>query len=238
MKINLKNIIFLPLLLINLTFYQQEIQAQNHSSSLKMPDLPDGGEPVGRRKGGAGRPECPAALTNLTAIVPGKGNKSFLGSTTSENTTFWVYFPQVKETVEYGEFILQEISNQPGSEGEEKDVFRQQLKLPNKSGFIGISLPKLPQYALKERRKYHIYFKVFCGNPQTTPEYFYVDAFLKKIAKTPELTWYDTLHKLALLRRQNPNNAKIQRDWIQLLKVADLENIAKNPIVEYYELKQ
>ena len=51
-----------------------------------MPELPDAGEPVGRRKGGAGRPECPAALTNLTAIVPGKEGKSFLTSTTSEHT--------------------------------------------------------------------------------------------------------------------------------------------------------
>lgn len=267
MKKTLKKTLILPLLLINLTITPQPIQAKPTESSpenlkktpfpsLKMPELPDAGEPVGRRKGGADRPECPAALTNLTAIVPGKEGKSFLTSTTSEHTTFWVYLPQVPNSVQYGEFILQEVSSNSKEENVETDIFRQQLTLPTQSGFIGISLPKLPQYAFKKGINYHWYFKVFCGNPQKIPEYFYVDAFFKRVAKTPELTsqlekqpnnykvyaanqhWVDTLHNLAQLHRQNPDNAIVQRDWIELLKAIDLENISRTPIVEYYEFEQ
>lgn len=265
MKIKLKKAFILSLLL--LTINPQTVKAQPPEStadtvkktpfsSLKVPELPDDGEPVGRRKGGAGRPECPAGLTNLTAIVPGKEGKSFLTSTTSEHTTFWFYFPQVPSSVQYGEFILQEVSSNSDSDEEEKDIYRKSLILPSQSGFIGVSIPKQPQYALKENTIYHVYFKAFCGNPQTVPEYFYVDAFFKRVAKTPELTtqlekqpdnykayaanqnWVDTLHHLAQLRRQNPDNAIIQQDWIELLKVVNLENIARNPIVEYYDFKQ
>ena len=266
MKHTLKKALIIPFLFLSLGINPQKIQAQptetssdtikeSPFSSLKMPDLPDGGEPVGRRKGGAGRPECPAGLTNLTAIVPGKEGKSFSASTTSENTSFWFYFPQVPSTVQYGEFILQEVSSSSDTEPEEKDIFRQQLTLPSESGFIGVSLPKLPQYALKENTKYHVYLKVFCDNPEKVPEYFYVDTFFKRVAITPELKnqlekdsakykvfaannlWVDTLDNLAQLRRKNPDNAIIQRDWIELLKVIDLGNIARNPIVKYYEFK-
>lgn len=267
MKSQIKKTLILPLLLINLTINPQQIQAKPTEStpetvkkmpfpSLQTPELPDAGKAVGSRKGNANGPECPAALTNLTAIVPSKEGKSFLTSTTSEHATFWVYFPQVPNTVEYGEFILQEVSSNSKEDNVDKDIFRQILALPTQSGFIGVSLPKLPQYAFKEGTSYRWYFKVFCGVPKKTPDYFYVDAFFTRVAKTPELIsqlekqpnnykvyaenlhWVDTLHNLAELHRQNPDNAIIQRDWIELLKMINLGNIARTPIVEYYDFKE
>ncbi|MEM9924473.1 MAG: DUF928 domain-containing protein [Cyanobacteria bacterium P01_D01_bin.50] len=267
MKITQKKTFFLPLLLINLIINPQQIQAKPTDStpgivkktpfsSLQIPELADPDQPLGRRKGVASAPECPQALTNLTAIVPGKEGKSFLTSTTSEHATFWVYFPDVPNTIEYGEFILQKVSSNSKEDNPKTNIFRQKLALPTQSGFIGVSLPKLPQYAFKEGINYRWYFKVFCGNPEKSPSYSYVDATFKRVAKTPELTsqleeqpndykvfaanqhWVDTLHSLGELHHQNSDNAIIQRDWIELLKVIDLGNIARTPIVEYYDFKQ
>jgi hypothetical protein len=43
--------------------------------------------------------------------------------------------------------------------------------------------------------------------------------------------WYEAVTILAQLRRQNPNDAKLREEWVQLLKAVDLDAIADEPIV-------
>ncbi|MFH7024419.1 MAG: DUF928 domain-containing protein [Heteroscytonema crispum UTEX LB 1556] len=213
---------------------------------LSQLQFPDNGAPKGRRRGGTGRDGCPDFKPPITALVPGdKNNKSFLGLTVAEYPTFWVYVPELPATVKSGEFIFQDEQN--------NDIWRTEIGLSGKPGAIAISLPATPQYALKPNSKYHWYFKVYCGQPQNKAEYFYVDAWVQRVAVTSNLLqqlktakmreysvyaanqiWYDAVNNLAQLRQKNSSDRLLTEDWNKLLKSVGLEDLATAPIVKYY----
>lgn len=103
---------------------------------------------------------------------------------------------------------------------------------------------------LKQHLKYHWYFKLYCGQPQNQPEYFYVDAWVQRVSLTPELQkqlgkakprdytayatnniWYDAVTTLAELRRTNPGDRVLGQEWTELFKAVGLEELAQAPIV-------
>ncbi|MBE9001538.1 DUF928 domain-containing protein [Nostoc sp. LEGE 12447] len=254
----------IPLLIVSTTIYSQLVQAQltdsiqntvknSHFQSFRQPKLPKNGAPTGRRRAGAGRnPECPNSLTRLTALVPGDAEESFLASTVAENPTFWFYVPQLPQTTRYGEFVLQVLDGK-----DVQNVYRTPLTLSGKSGIVSITLPSRSQYSLKADKKYHWYFHIYCGDPQKTSDNFYVDGFVQKQVLTEALDsqlktaksreyivysandiWYDALTNLGQLRRANPQNATINKDWVDLLNVVGLQDINKEPIVEHYNLEK
>ncbi|HAX76954.1 MAG TPA: hypothetical protein DCY88_14230 [Cyanobacteria bacterium UBA11372] len=227
------------------------------NSVVAEAQFPDNGAPTGRRRGGTSRNGCPQLNKYLTALVPGKetwkevdGNKvpdskSFLTSTVANRPTFWVYVPELPENMRVGEFVLQD------SAGE--DIYRTLLTLPDKPGIISISLPQNSQYALETGKKYYWYFKLYCGDPQQTSDYYYVDAWIERVALTPELEsqlkaakpreyiayaannfWYDALTNLADLRRTDGSNARLIQEWIDILTKLDLQDLAQEPIVQRY----
>ncbi|MCC5645544.1 DUF928 domain-containing protein [Nostoc sp. CHAB 5824] len=222
-------------------------------NSFQQPKLPRNGAPTGRRRAGAGRnPECPSSLTRLTALVPGDEGKSFLASTVAENPTFWFYVPELPETARFAEFVLQV---QDGREVQ--NVYRTPLTLSGKPGVISITLPLQSQYSLKTDKKYHWYFQIYCGDPEKTSDNFYVDGFVQrqaltealdsqlKIAKPREYIaysanniWYDALTNLGQLLRPNPQNATLNKDWVDLLNAVGLQDFAKEPIVQNYNLEK
>lgn len=211
--------------------------------------FPDNGAPTGRRRGGTSRDSCSALNTPLTALVPGEetfksNSKSFLAATVAEHPTFWFYVPQLLTATRRSEFVLQ---NEAGD-----DVYRTSLTLPDKPGVISISLPKSTQYSLKIDNKYHWYFKVYCGDPQKTSEYFFVDGWVERVALTYELEsqlktakseeymayaanniWYDALTNLAKLRRSDSQNSILAENWADLLKSVGLQDLAQMPIIQY-----
>jgi hypothetical protein len=229
----------------------------------QLPPLPDNGTPTGRRRGGTGRDGCPALNTPITALVPGEettgevqeGNstksssKSFLATTVAEYPSFWIYLPDLPTNLRTGEFVLQDRDG--------NDIYRSPITLPETPGIIGISLPSNPQYSLKTDQQYHWYFKVYCGALQKTSEYFYVDAWVQRVAMTPDLEnklktaksreyvvyadnsiWYDAVTNLADLRRTDSQNAMFKDDWTDLLKAVSLQDIAQAPIIQRYSLGQ
>ncbi|MBW4593429.1 MAG: DUF928 domain-containing protein [Brasilonema angustatum HA4187-MV1] len=245
------------LLSLGLVNYPPKVQAnpeqsfQNkitHTPNLFAQKFPDNGEPKGRRRGGTSRRDgCPSLKTPVTAIVPGeeKNNKSFLGATLAEYPTFWVYLPELPTNLRSGEFVLQDDQGH--------DIYRTSLTLPAKAGTVGITLPSNSQYALKQNSKYHWFFRVYCGNPQNKPEYFFVDAWLKRVALTPQLQqqlktaksqeykiytannlWYDAITNLAELRRTGSDTDTLAKDWTSLFKAVDLEELAGAPILQRY----
>ncbi|MDZ8262937.1 DUF928 domain-containing protein [Nostoc sp. ChiQUE01b] len=254
----------ISLVFIGLMSYSQSVQAQltnsiqntvknSPSQSSQQPKLPKNGAPTGRRRAGAGRTDCPSNLTQLTALVPGDGGKSVLASTVAENPTFWFYIPQLPQTTRSGEFVLQEVLD-----GKDvKRVYRRPLTLSGKSGIVSITLPAQPQYFLKVDKKYHWYFHIYCGDVEKTSDNFYVDGFVQrqvltqaldsqlKSAKSKEYIvysankiWYDALTNLGQQRRINPQNATLNKDWVDLLNAVGLQDIAKEPIVEDYNLRK
>jgi hypothetical protein len=271
--------IIMPLLLLTLVSYPARVQAQltrspnapsserslsnivaNTLNHLAQNFPPDDDAPKGRRRGGTSRREgCPDLKTPITALVPGEetNKTSFLASTVAEYPTFWVYVPELPTNLRSGEFVLQD--------EQENDVWRTPLTLPEKSGAIAISLPPNPQYALKQNLKYHWFFRVYCSEPQNKPEYFFVDAWVQRVALPPDLQrqlgrakpreytayaahniWYDAMTNLAELRRTNPGVSKappqevrvLVQEWTNLLKAVGLEELAGAPIVQRYSPKQ
>lgn len=260
----------MPLVLVSLTSCPPPVRAQLAESVsnpldiariyfAQLPKFPDNGAPTGRRRGGTSRDGCPALNTPLTALVPGEEtlgelqggaspkiiSKSLLASTVAEYPTFWFYVPQLTTTARSGEFVLQ---NEAGD-----DVYRTPVTLPEKPGVISISLPMSPQYSLKTDNKYLWYFKVYCGAPKNTSEYFFVDGWVQRVALTRNLEsqlktakpggymayaanniWYDALTNLADLLSTDSQNATLVEDWADLLKSVGLQDLAQAPIVQRY----
>nr|WP_248277755.1 DUF928 domain-containing protein [Brasilonema sp. UFV-L1] len=225
--------------------YQSQI---THTPNLFAQKFPDNGAPTGRRRGATSRRDgCPSLKTPVTALVPGqeKNNKSFLGLTVSEYPTFWVYLPELPTNLSSGEFVLQDEQG--------NDIYRTSLTLAAKVGIIGVSLPPKSEYALKQNSKYHWFFRVYCGEPKNKPEYFFVDAWLQRVALTPQLQqqlktaksqeykvyganniWYDAITNLAQLRRTHSDVSTLAKDWTSLFKAVDLEELAQAPILQGY----
>lgn len=216
--------------------------------SSKKIQFPDNGAPTGRRRGGTSRNGCPTVKIPLTALVPGhetmdefQDSTSFLAATVSENTTFWVYIPTLPKKTYFGELIVQ-------NEAQE-DIYRTSITL-NKTGIvIGISPLLNPKYYLKIGQRYHWYFKIYCQDAEPEAGYFYVDAWIQRVALTPELKlklqkvkfqnsltdfdlniWYDKLTILGKLLGANPQNKNIQFNWNKLLKSVGLENVTHTPV--------
>ncbi len=253
----------IPLLLLSLVNSPPQVQAQvtqpikkpvtNTQNSLGELKFPRNGAPIGRRQGGARRNGCPNLNQQITALVPGEEtveeSKSFLALTVSEYPTFWVYLPQLPVNLRSGEFILQDEFD--------KDIYRKLVSLPQKPGIIGIKLPLNSKYALKTNSKYQWYFKIYCGEPQNKSDYFYVKAWVQRVPLTTSLQnqlktanseeykayavnymWQDAVTNLADLRRSNSSSHILTQDWTNLLKAVGLEEFAKAPIVEYYNLQK
>ncbi|MEH2123792.1 DUF928 domain-containing protein [Nostoc sp.] len=251
------------LVFIGLMSYSQSVQAQQTNSipntvknspsqSSQQPKLPKNGAPTGRRRAGAGRTDCPSNLTRLTALVPGDGGESVLASTVAENPTFWFYVPQLPQTTRSGEFVLQVLDGK-----DVQNVYRTPLTLSGKPGIVSITLPAQPQYFLKVDKKYHWYFHIYCGDVEKTSDNFYVDGFVQRQVMTEALDsqlksakpkeyivysanniWYDALTNLGQQRRTNPQNATLNQDWVDLLNAVGLQDIAKEPIVQDYNLEK
>ncbi len=253
----------IPAILLCLGCYSPQVQAQvaqptqtpnsNTQKRLEKLKFPRSGAPTGRRQGGARRNGCPNLNQSVTALVPGERTVnesiSFVALTVSEYPTFWVYVPELPTNLRSGEFIFQDEKG--------KNIYKTPLKLPDRSGIVGITLPQNPQYALKQDNKYQWYFKVYCGDPENTSDYYYVKAWVQKVAITPNLEnqlkaakpgeytayavnqiWQDALTNLADMRRTNSGSSVLAQDWNNLLKAVGLEEFATAAIVQRYSLER
>jgi hypothetical protein len=225
---------------------------QNNSSKFKLPVR---GAPMGRRRGGTSRNNCPPLNSPITALVPGEEtltelvqSKSYLALTVSKKPTFWFYIPKLPTQMQTGEFFI---------ETEAGEVLkRTQIKLPSTEGAIAITLPSSSKYSLAMGEKYHWYFKIYCG--ESTPEsgYYFVDAWIERIPVLPELKtrlqitnqtdyliyrdchiWYDAINSLGQKLQINPNDNKLKTDWVDLLKSVNLSYLGNLPIIGIYQLK-
>ena len=98
-------------------------------------------------------------------------------------------------------------------------------------------------------------FKIYCGKSILQSDYFFIDAWIERIEASPELkyrlqttnfanhliyqdfyVWYDAITILGQKLLVEPNDDKLQTDWVQMLKSIDLLDISNSSIIKVYQL--
>ncbi len=190
-------------------------------------------EPRGPQRGGCGS----IRQLGVTALVP----KNKIGRTVSEYPTFFFYLPQTK--AELAEFTLEDPSG--------KQIYKQELKISNLSGVIGISIPANTNVPpLEAGKSYRWNFTVNCDSQDRSSDEI-ESGFVRRVELSADIRsqldradsrqktviyaengiWQDALSTLAAARRANPNDAELAADWKILLYSVKLGHIAKEPIV-------
>lgn len=162
----------------------------------------------------------------------------FMGLTGSELPTIWVYVPNTHaKTLE---FSLYE-----DKEGSPEGIYQTDFPLGAKAGLMKVTLPH--DQTLKVGQNYYWRVALVC-NPQKRPEdLVVVDGWLKRQSlsqalqsqlksATPEQKlklynqaglWYEAVNTLVELRRTQPSNPRLLTEWIELMKVGGLEELAQ-----------
>jgi hypothetical protein len=200
------------------------------------------GRVPGRRRGGGRRGECPAASTDLTALVPATNvvtqtlPETYVSSTTAERPTLWFYVPYTLTSDLTAEFILQDAAGQNIYQISSAD-FPASEQTP---GIISVSLSAAIA-PLKVGEVYQWFFKLSCK----TEEFAYVQGGIERVPLNPGLAnqlaksslqeqvdlylanglEYDAINLLAQLRRTRPTDTTVNSAWLDLLRSLNLEDI-------------
>lgn len=210
------------------------ISVQTQPSILVQNNPPDGTQkpppPNKRASGGTLSGSTLACQNNsnkVIALVPIQSDKSL---TISTHPTFWFYIPLAAEDIEFGRFSLATRDNK-------QRIYRTEFKLPKTPGIVSISLPSQLENPLKEGEYYQWNLELYCKSNTDSPVDFEVNGWLKRVTpETKEQIWFDTLNRLAELRRSYPEDEKIKNDWLNLLKSVELQDLVEKPIVGQVEL--
>jgi hypothetical protein len=229
-------------------FYQPVTAKSQTQISRKAPKIqiqfkqkkPTGdrrGRPT-RRRGMGSRNDCPATSIPLTALIL----ENQVGKVVEANPTFWLYIPYKSSEIPKGEFVLQDEAH--------NDVYRTDLPMDKGEGIVGVSLAS--ETSLKTNKIYQWYFKLYCDDSKSSTP-IYVRGWVKRVALQPNQQkqlsavtsprqrvafyaqngiLYSALTELAKLRRANPQNKSLARDWLQLLNDIGLKDLSDKPIVE------
>ncbi|MEG4343545.1 DUF928 domain-containing protein [Microcoleus sp. A003_D6] len=174
---------------------------------------------------------------SLTALVP----KNKIGRTVSDYPTLFFYLPQTE--AELAEFILEDQSG--------NQIYKQDLKISNLSGVIGVSIPANKNVPpLEVGKSYRWNFTVICDSQDRSADLIEsgtvrrvelsadirsqldaADPRQKTVIYAENGIWQDALSTLVAARRANPNDAELVADWKILLDSVQWGEIAAEPIV-------
>lgn len=202
--------------------------------------MPPKGAP-GDRGGDGTRSLCEVdGKPPFTALVPG----THIGFTVAERPTFWFYLPFQPNSAPNLEFLL--VDNQ------ENSVYENTFPLTATPGIVSISLPPNVR-PLEVGKRYHWTLNFTCDRANRR-EILATDAAVERVPLEPALKrqldtatpreriflyaanglWHDTLTNLIELRRQNPQDPQLAKDWEDLLRQSPeiaLPYIIPEPVV-------
>jgi Domain of Unknown Function (DUF928) len=213
--------------------------------ALRLPKgSPRMGTVTGRRQGMGSRDNCPAVVTQLTALVPEpslpNNDNDVGGLTISERPTFLFYVPYTSNLQNANaQFTL--------NDSADNEIYTNPVALPSKPGVVAVSLP--PNVTLQENQTYHWYFKVSCSQQQAGNVPIYVEGGIQRIKLNPSILqqleaatpqqkaviyadngiWFDSISTLVSLHRSNPNDTSIKAGWQSLLLSVGLESVSNFP---------
>jgi hypothetical protein len=190
----------------------------------------------GRQRGGARRDRCPNVSDPLTALVPFDADGiPFVEQTISDRPTFWFYIPYLPISRRNAEFVL--------IDENEDDVYSVKFPISQRAGIASLQLP-VTAPPLKEGKKYQWVFSVIC-NPLNRSGDATVNGWIERVPESATLNtqlklatlrervyiytqaglWYETFVTFATLRKNNPQDENLKKDWINLLQNFGLNRI-------------
>ncbi|MDX2097665.1 MAG: DUF928 domain-containing protein [Leptolyngbyaceae cyanobacterium bins.59] len=207
------------------------------AEALKLPrrGLPGRREPAGSRD----TLVCVAPKAKpLIALVPEQNRQI----TVSDYPTFFFYVPET--IAKTAEFALAD---------ENYDViYSTTLKLTGKPGVISVSLPKGTKLPPLQVGKVYIWDFALKCNPGKPNGDLYVRGLISRVpfadelrkqlnqsdaTKHPEIyagagMWPETLASLSTLRRSDPRNPTLQKNWADLLESVNMADYSKEPLID------
>ncbi|MFK0730139.1 MAG: DUF928 domain-containing protein [Gloeotrichia echinulata GP01] len=203
---------------------------------------PPGAQAPKRSSGGASRDGNICGFTtkatnnvSVTPLIP----TTNIGLTVAEHPTIFVYVPGTK--AQKALFTLQD----DGS----KSYYHTTLNLPEKPGVMEVKLPNSVP-GLKIGKNYQWSLVMICAEELETDSPW-VGGWIRRVEADRRLNqqshkpisldlisqlaetgiWYDSLSLLAQLRRSQPHDLSLTHAWEELLKSANLNAIANEPLV-------
>jgi Domain of Unknown Function (DUF928) len=229
---------------IPLVFVQQNtLNAQQLRNKRKVPPQPappSRGYPGNRTvsasmSGNSCELNLIALAPQFTQNTPGKiSERSVWGQTTAPHPTFWFFVPATQASTQL-EFSL--------FDEKENDIYRASVPIPQQAGVIGVQIPT-SQVPLQLNQKYHWTLTAKMCDQTPTANQVHVDGWVTLVnlpgvsqqnngdSYAEQGIWYDAVTSLAQQRLQKPNDVQLEQDWSDLLESANLETIAKQPLVK------
>ena len=229
------------LLVVVFSTPQSGYAKEKRENKTTLPPAPETGSPEGDFSAGGTRGNKPKNFVcgdksqNIFYLL-GDRNREF---TLSAYPSFWFYISnKINETTQI-KFVVSELKT--GNK-----VYDRVIQGTNKSGIIGITLPKDKQYALSSEKNYSWSLIVDCPGTYKNSEAI-LAGWLTRLSSDSELQQqlaaasetekytvylkhnllYDALEELALSRMAKPNNIKIETAWNQLLTKLGWEDLAQ-----------
>ncbi|BAQ59647.1 membrane proteins related to metalloendopeptidases [Geminocystis sp. NIES-3708] len=213
----------------SLSFHKSSVKsftiAQNTTTPRLRFRLPDRGIP-GARQGGATRSTSP----KIVPIIPSEK----LALTATDSPTIFVYIAKNDSTK----------ASLTITDENKKQLYQTEFTLPQQEGIFRIKLPA--NLKIEAQQPYRWELKLLSPENPSASLKLKTSGWVEKVSPPQNLVtkdkwenlnqlaeaglWYDTLNELATLRLENPQNAEVETEWVELLKSVGLEYIAKNDI--------
>lgn len=230
--------------------FQASNSLQSQTPIIRFAPPRDDDDPPDTASGGT-RGTCAqtAATTapEMAALIP----ETNRGLTLKSHPTFFLYVPPISANA-----ILFTLKDENDSIRYQKIV-----PLSETQGIVSIELPK-SELPLEIGKTYQWFAIALCQSDQDQPnadsEMVYtlndpwVQGWVRRVEPNPTLShqldqntsldlaavyaangiWFDTLATLAELRRAQPNNSTLAREWATLLNSVGLDAIASEPLIK------
>ena len=233
----------LTLLIALLLIPQPGNTKEKKSNSNRLPPAPDTGSPEEDFTAGGSRKRredtvCSAIEQNIVYLL-GNRNREF---TSSPYPTFWFHIPNTRNQVAQMKFVVTELETG-------KKIYDRVIGDSEKSGIIGISLPKEEKYALSPETNYTWSLEVDCSSEETK---IALEGWVSRVSLNFKLQdrlataskvekqaiylnnnlLYDALTELAQHRMTEFKNIQIETAWNQLLTQLGWQDLIREFAVE------
>jgi Domain of Unknown Function (DUF928) len=212
---------------MSIVFTQQNNSiAQTKTARIrpKPPAPPSTGYPGNRTAAISRGDNCDSSAEELIGLAPEftqANEDSVWGQTTSARPTLWFFMPYTDRTTKL-EFSLQD--------DREENIYVSSIPAPQRPGIISVQIPA-SQKPLQVNQKYRwkLTAKIYCDKGVTEK---YAMGWVSRVnSPNADGIWYDNVTILAQQLLLDPNNVQLKQDWSDLLNSANLEKIAKQPLL-------